>query len=333
LTPLLIGFAALLGALALAIIWLRLSIEVQDVWSIALYAGPDPFRLVPHPAIGDRPILRAADVTDAKARFVADPFLWRSQDRWHLLFEVYDETVRRGVIAVADSIDGVRWSYDRVVLREPFHLSYPYIFEDAGELYMIPESGEAQAVRLYRAPRFPHEWRHEATLLEGTFFDASPFKHEGHWWMFAMDATHSLRLFGAPQLHGPWQEHPCSPVVVRDRKVGRPGGRVLEYEGALYRFAQDGEPTYGSSVRVLRISKLTATEYAETQVAGNPMLRGAGAGWNATGMHHIDACRDGEGWIASVDGNRQRRVWNWRLGARLLQRKIAGVLPSRPTVQ
>ena len=38
-----------------------------------------------------------------------------------------------------------------IVLAEPFHLSYPYVFEWQGSHYMIPESGAAKSVRLYRA--------------------------------------------------------------------------------------------------------------------------------------------------------------------------------------
>src|SRR6476659_4855632 len=43
-------------------------------WSIAMYAGESPLRLRPAPGASN-PVLSAADVTDAPARFVADPFM------------------------------------------------------------------------------------------------------------------------------------------------------------------------------------------------------------------------------------------------------------------
>jgi hypothetical protein len=47
------------------------------------------------------------------------------------------------------------------VLEEPHHLSYPFVFEQDGQIWMIPESGAARNVSLYRAVEFPHRWTRE----------------------------------------------------------------------------------------------------------------------------------------------------------------------------
>jgi len=79
---------------------------------------------------------------------------------------------------------GLRWDYQRSVLAEPFHLSYPHVFEWNSDFYMIPESYQAGAVRLYRAEEFPFRWGFVANLLEGpVFLDSSVFRHDGRWWM------------------------------------------------------------------------------------------------------------------------------------------------------
>jgi hypothetical protein len=36
---------------------------------------------------------------------------------------------QEGEIGLATSEDGLKWDYKQVVLNEPFHLSYPYVFE------------------------------------------------------------------------------------------------------------------------------------------------------------------------------------------------------------
>ena len=61
----------------------------------------------------------------------------------------------RGEIAHATSRDGAAWTYRSVVLREPFHLSYPQVFEWDGAIYMVPESRQDAAVHLYVAEAFP----------------------------------------------------------------------------------------------------------------------------------------------------------------------------------
>ena len=43
------------------------------------------------------------------------------------------------------------WHFRSIVLDEPFHLSYPYVFDHESETYMIPEAKGSNSVRLYRA--------------------------------------------------------------------------------------------------------------------------------------------------------------------------------------
>jgi hypothetical protein len=70
------------------------------------------------------------------------------------------------------------------------------------------------------------------------------------------------------------------------------------------RFAQDAFPAYGSRVRAFEILDLDAGHYREREVRnGRPILKGCGFGWNADGMHHVDAHELNDGsWIACVDG-------------------------------
>jgi len=274
--------------------------------------------------VGDRPVLTAADVSDSNADFVADPFLVRDASRWLMFFEVLEAKSRLGVIGLASSEDGLKWRYERIVLREHFHLSYPYVFTWNGAFHMIPETGAAAAVRLYRAAPFPSRWEFVAELLPGRYWDASIVYWQGSWWLFALDEQASLTLHYADGPLGPWVQHPRSPVVKNSLNISRPGGRLIVHEGKLVRYTQDGEPTYGSSLRAFQIDGLSKTAFSEHEVVGGPVLAASGRGWRATGMHHADVQRLGEGgWLAAVDGNRARLVLNWRAGAR---RMLNGIL-------
>jgi hypothetical protein len=283
----------------------------QQVWSVGIHAGPSPLALRP---TSPGPVLTGASVTDLRARFVADPFLLRAGGSWFMFFEVMPArpAPQRGAIGLATSPDGLRWSYQRIVLAEPHHLSYPCVLEWDSDLYMVPESSAAGAVRLYRADPFPHRWRPVAELLRGPgLVDASPFRHGGRWWMLAADAAgyrqDTLRLFGAAALTGPWREHPRSPVVRGDARLARPAGRVVSLEGRLLRFAQDCRRAYGAAVSAVEITRLDERDYREVEVEGNPVLAGSGDGWSRDGMHHLDPVRlDAGGWLACVDGWRER---------------------------
>lgn len=275
-------------------------------WAIGIYSGESLFSLIPAPQARN-PVLTRDNVTDVMASFVADPFLVRDRRSWCLFFEVMNWRANKGQIAVATSEDGYEWRYRQIVLDEPFHLSFPYVFTWRDEFFMIPESHQAGAVRLYRAVRFPWEWRFAGTLIEAAYaVDATVFQHEGLWWMMVAggqpDEHDTLRLYCSDNLEGRWQEHPSSPVVRDDPRRARPGGRVIQYEGGLLRFGQDCLPDYGTALRAFAVTQLSRETYSEREAAA-PFLGPSGSGWNALGMHHLDAHQLPDGsWLAAVDG-------------------------------
>jgi len=279
----------------------------HDAWSIGILTGPSPFDLDGSKA--RNPVLTRRDVRDVPAAFVADPFMIRVGGEWYMFFEVLNRLRGKGEIGVATSRDGLRWRYRQIVLREPFHLSYPHVFEWNGGIYMIPESHEAGSVRLYYAVAFPERWAPVATLLEGATYNyPTPFHHAGSWWLLtetnpAPRSWDTLRLFMAASPAGPWTEHPRSPVVAGVPDAARPAGRVLRLGRRLYRLAQVCTPDYGTAIRVFEIVELTADTYREREAWPGPLLGPGDRDWNATGIHHLDVQRvDDDRWIGCVDG-------------------------------
>jgi hypothetical protein len=281
--------------------------KTKHLWSIGIYRGASPLTLSADPALG-QPVLSRDDVTDVRASFVADPFLVRDGLRWSMFFEVLNLESGRGEIGLATSEDLAAWHYQQIVLSEPFHLSYPFVFEWEGERYMIPETHQTRSIRLYKADPFPLKWRFVQTLLSGErYADTTVFHHGGRWWLFtetSAEVKHdTLRLFSSDSLAGQWVEHPASPIVSADAHTARPAGRIVRTASGLLRFAQDCAPRYGLSVNAFEITTLTEREYVEVPVRGNPILAGSGAGWNEAGMHHVDAHElSPDRWIAAVDG-------------------------------
>ncbi len=191
------------------------------------------------------------------------------------------------------------------VLERDYHLSYPFLIEHAGELYMVPETAENHTVELYRCIEFPHRWRLERTLLEGArFFDATLHRERDRWWMFvnaAADGAHpddELHLFFAGGLAGHWREHPRNPVR-SDARCARPAGRLYWHDGALHRPAQICVPRYGAGIALNRVLRLTPRDYAERQV--KRILPGPGDG--LFGIHTVNRA----GYLTVVDAFIRRR--------------------------
>lgn len=207
---------------------------------------------------------------------VADPFLFVNNDTLFLFYE-QKKLRHNGTIMMMHTDDLEIWSEPVEVLREPFHLSYPWVFEKDGRIYMIPETCGDKSVRLYEAVnRELTEFRlvrklvvqNENNELEFSFSDSSIVERNGMYYLFT-----TMRSKGINQLHllcsdkflGEYKEHPKSPICV-DNKYGRNAGHLIKYCGELYRFAQDCEKGYGDNVHVLKVKELSTYNYEEDVV-------------------------------------------------------------------
>jgi len=276
--------------------------EAKSAWTIGVLTGPSPFQLAP-PASVANPVLTAAVVNDLKVDIVAHPFLVVTDSRYYLYFTAKDGETDTGGIGLAESRDGLNWTYRQAVIEEPFVLSHPFVFEWGGEYYLIPEAHTETSVRLYRATGFPDKWEFEGEILKGDhFISPTVMRHKNRWWMFTVrPGNETLRLFYAENLRGPWTEHPQSPVIEKDLNTARPGGRPFVFDGKLYRLGQDCYPTYGNQLHAFEITEISESTYSERMVE-TPLVRASSKGWNAEAMHHVDAHQIGEGkWIAVVD--------------------------------
>ena len=274
-------------------------------WSIGLYEGSSPFKLEPYPGINN-PVLTGKDCDDEL--YVADPFMINKDNKYFMFFEVMDRDDNEGNIAYAESTDLKNWKYKKVILDEKFHLSYPNVFKWKGDYYLLPESHQDLAVRLYKAESFPDKWKHVKNLISGySFVDPSILYYNKKWWLFVTTQfSNILNVYYADDLMGEWKPHPMNPVIKFNAHISRPGGKMIVYKGKPYRFTQDCDPYYGIQVFAFEITKLTETEYSEKIVSPEPILTKSGKGWNATGMHHIDLHKIDNKWIAVVDGQNRK---------------------------
>lgn len=225
--------------------------------------------------------------------FWADPFVWSRDGRCCVFFEDLPFASERGRISCIELDEQARpLGEARPVIEEPYHLSYPFLLEHDGELYMIPEKSAAKRVDLYRCIDFPGRWERARTLVEGIpISDATLFEHEGRWWLFCAMRTKRLRLnetlfaFYADSLWSEnWTPHAANPLV-RDFSRARPAGRVFRDEsGRLLRPAQDCVRRYGHGISLNEVLALSPSRYEERRVW---RIGGDQVGeWRA--LHHMD---------------------------------------------
>ena len=287
----------------------NVSVHGRGIWSVGLLRSSSLEGLASSTL--QNPIVSAHDFAEWNGKAVADPFAVYRNGVWYLFFELFLHNTQNAVIGASRSRDLVNWEPLGIVLKQPHHLSYPFVFEHDGQVYMMPESKSAKRVDLFRAVEFPYRWELEKTILRGRFMDCSMVQHAGRFWLFAGWRSYSLKLFHARSPLGPWRPHwlPC--LHVDSKTAARPGGRPLTHDGKLIRFSQDCRKCYGHQLRAWHVTKMNRLWYSEKSLCREPILSGSGAGWNAECMHHIDAHRvcgvngDVSGqkdWLAFVDG-------------------------------
>lgn len=240
-------------------------------------------------------------------RFYADPVIFAHGGVTAIFFEDYDYATHRGRIShvVLDAEGHASAPVETLTL--PYHLSYPFVFRVGEDVLMIPESSENRTIQLWEAERFPDRWRLRSVLLEDIEAADTTLHFDrgtGLWWMFAAvteygSCSHdTLSLFSSERLEGPWVPHPGNPVKL-DPGTARPAGPLVEWEGRLFRPAQDCTASYGAGLVWCEVQELSWERYRETVVAHHAAPRGY------TGIHTYG--RGGGFEVADFKRNRRRR--------------------------
>ena len=245
-------------------------------------------------------------------RYLADPFAVRRGDTTHVFVEAFDYRTKLAVIEHHELGPGLVWRGKSIALSKMFHLSYPFIVEDDGHIFMVPESHRHGEIALYRARNFPGGWVREMPLLPGVpGAEASLLRHNGRWWMFftivgptkARDQR-ELHVAHAERLTGPWKVHPQNPIV-DDRTGARPGGTpFVNVDGFVILPVQDCSQTYGGAIRFLRFNILTVERIEVVHLASR-LTGDLVSDSHQAGLHTLSTCGD----LTLIDTKCTTRPW------------------------
>lgn len=228
--------------------------------------------------------------------FCADPFLLKRDGEIFLFYEEYDYRAKRGHISVA-RMKGRKFEPIGVALKTDYHLSFPFVFAVGDDIFMMPETHQAERLEIWQATNFPTGWMRRTIALDGVVCaDSAIVSYRGEWWLFTniSDDEHNdfcseLHLF---RMNGPMLEnltpHPLNPVVI-DSRSARGAGRVFEKDGRLFRMSQANEGGgYGFGVNLMEIVQLDMTDYREKVVRKiTPKFDRS-----LIGCHHVDFTDD-----------------------------------------
>lgn len=201
-------------------------------------------------------------------RFFADPFIIKKDDRTICFVEDYSYKQKMGSITAIEILDKKTYRILGPVITESFHLSFPYIFEYEQEIYMIPESGDTNVIRLYKCMEFPLKWEFQKNIIEGiNCVDTIVLNQNGKWYLFTNTKDLGLISYHTDNpISGKWIPHSQNPLVL-DSRISRNGGVVYDAAGTPIRCRQkQGFDLYGASLSLAKITCLSPTTFKEEEI-------------------------------------------------------------------
>lgn len=192
-----------------------------------------------------------------KRYWYADPFLKEWNGKKYLFMEAYDLVWSIGRIAVSEW-NGKNFSKPRVIIKNPYHMSYPFVFEYRNELYMLPETGQNRTLELYKADnQSPYAWKKIKILSNDIMYaDATIVLKNDIYYIIAYEEgnnewkTHVF-ILDMDQLKINRIE-----TVVMNENTGRSAGRTFKLNEDILRPVQLNTKRYGGGIIIEKINNL-----------------------------------------------------------------------------
>lgn len=201
----------------------------------------------------------------------ADPIVFCRDGVDYLFCEAYDRETDLGYVAVTE-LDSLHPTLPRKVLDVGKHLSYPCVFEQGGQVYMIPETTTQKNIQLFRAKRFPDEWEFITELKNGgEYADSTVYEDAEKMLVLTFEqypengSITKVHVYdGSQMLSGKLLSYPSQPFTFS--RTSRGGGKLFWHNGKLLRPAQDCTVDYGYGLHFLNVA-FTDGEYREEACA------------------------------------------------------------------
>jgi len=204
-------------------------------------------------------------------RYLADPFVIKKDKNHYCFVEDYNTKNKKGCISVYEINENSCKEFG-VALEENFHLSYPFLFNYENELYMCPETHEANEIRLYKCIEFPLKWKFVKTLISDvSAVDTNIFFKNEKWWLMTnlskseiLGHASELHIFSSKKLLSDnWMPHKKNPIIF-DPLRARNGGLINEFNTFYRVYQKPSFNNYGESLGISKIEELNDNNYKES---------------------------------------------------------------------
>ena len=201
----------------------------------------------------------------SKISFNADPFGFKVNDKEYVIFEEYSQILKRGRIAIAE-INNNKLINKKIILDNKKHLSYPFIFMENDEIFVICESYKSKKLDLYKLDKSNLSLQKIREIFSyQEAIDPTIIKFNNKYWLFYSKKEKSeeeLYLAFANSLHDNFIQHPKNPIK-SCKASARSAGTPFVTDNQIYRPAQNCQKFYGEKITINKINILNENDFNE----------------------------------------------------------------------
>ena len=197
----------------------------------------------------------------------ADPFIFEKHGIVYIFFEAFDLILQRGKEGYCILNEDGTCGKPKLIIDEPYHLSFPNIFEYNGDVYIMPEMSEDYSLKLYKAISFPNIWKISNVVLPDVYAcDSVLIESDSKRYLLTNEMYHNVPKgqFASCYVKNFLYEVDGIKAVGNGLMVAegdygiRNAGKVFEEDGVLYRIGQDcRDKMYGKGLVLFMINSIT----------------------------------------------------------------------------
>ncbi len=229
----------------------KLKLVKTSSWGVALRPASDNNTIM---GSNDRQVCFKT-IPNTPEYWFADPLLFSDKGKTWLFVEAFNKKEKKGEIGVFDIVNGEASNFQLLITMST-HMSYPFVFKYKDEYYMIPETGAAGKINLYKARSFPYGWELDKVLLDNDCYrDTTVFNQDGQLLMlsYKQNGTNAYNMKNFLTLFELDMENKQINMIKQEsdiERTNRPAGPCFIHNGNLYRVTQNCKKIYGESMYV-----------------------------------------------------------------------------------
>lgn len=193
-----------------------------------------------------------------KDNWIADPFILRvDKERIHILAEQMIGSTGR-LVLIDVSLKTLEIERIKVILQQPMHLSFPYIWQENGDVFIMPENVESGSLRIWRYNAEKEILEDPKVVIEAPLEDAQLCKIGDKYYIMGVKYVHNdyfmctkhLEIYSADSLYGPYSH---LQTIDNELRLERGAGMIWHDGDTIMRPAQNCEDGYGTNLLFYRM--------------------------------------------------------------------------------